>query len=46
MEKFEFLKPWIEQAGYDVLGTFILKDAKACIWTMATNLEPKKYIEL
>ena len=46
VEKFEFLKPWIEAAGYDVLATFKLKDAKATTWTMATNEKPKEYITM
>lgn len=46
VEKFEFLKPWIEAAGYDVLVTFKLKDAKATTWTMATHEKPKEYVTL
>ncbi len=46
VEKFEFLKPWIEAAGYDVLATFKLKDAKATTWTMATHEKPKEYVTL
>ncbi len=46
VEKFEFLKPWIDAAGYDVLATFKIKDAQAVTWTMATNDQPKEYITL
>lgn len=46
VEKFEFLKPWIDAAGYDVMATFKVKDAQAAIWTMETNEQPKEYIPL
>jgi len=46
VEKFEFLKPWIESEGYEVLAPYRVKNAKATTWTMETNLEPKQYIEL
>ena len=46
VEKFEFLKPWIEAEGLDVLNTYRVKKAKATTWTMETNFEPKKYVEL
>ena len=31
VEKFEFLKPWIEQEGYDAMAVFRLKGAKATV---------------
>lgn len=46
VEKFEFLKPWIEAEGLDVLNTYRVKKAKATTWTMETNFEPKQYVEL
>ena len=46
VEKFEFLKPWVESEGYEVLAPYRVKDAKATTWTMETNLEPKEYVEL
>ena len=46
VEKFEFLKPWIDKAGYDVLATFKLQNAKAIIWTMETNEKPKEYVTI
>lgn len=42
----EFLKPWVEQAGYDPLAVYRMKNGVATTWTMATNLAPKTYIEL
>ena len=46
VEKFEFLKPWVESEGYEVLAPYRVKNAKATTWTMETNLEPKQYIQL
>jgi uncharacterized pyridoxamine 5'-phosphate oxidase family protein len=46
VEEFTFLKPWIDSEGYEILIPFILKNAKATVWTMETNFEPKKYIQL
>ncbi|OHB77062.1 MAG: pyridoxamine 5'-phosphate oxidase [Planctomycetes bacterium RBG_16_55_9] len=46
LERFTFLKPWIEKQGYDVLICYRLKDAKATPWTLETNFEPKTYIPL
>jgi len=46
VEAFPFLKPWVEAAGYEVMVPYILKGGKAITWTMETNQEPKKYIQL
>jgi pyridoxamine 5'-phosphate oxidase len=46
VEKFTFLKPVVESQGYDVMVCYRLDNAKATTWTMETNFEPKKYIEL
>jgi len=45
VEKFEFLKPWVEQAGYEVMAVFRLAGGKAVVWTMETHAEPKVYID-
>ncbi|MHB9026318.1 MAG: pyridoxamine 5'-phosphate oxidase family protein [Armatimonadota bacterium] len=42
----EFLKPLVEQYGYDFLVVFIVKGRNAAVWTMATNMEPKTLIDL
>jgi pyridoxamine 5'-phosphate oxidase len=41
-----FLKPWIEQYGYDFIAVFRIAKCKAAVWTMATNLEPTSYEDL
>ena len=46
VQKRDFLKPWIEQAGYDALAVFRLKHGTALVWTMATNVAPKEFISL
>lgn len=46
VEKFPFLKPWVESQGYEVMMTYSLKNGRATTWTMETNLEPKQYIQL
>lgn len=42
----EFLQPWVESEGYDVLAVFRLRNAKATIWTMETNFDEKTFINL
>ena len=46
VEAFTFLKPWVESQGYEVMICYRLKNARAVTWTMETNFEPKKYIQL
>jgi uncharacterized pyridoxamine 5'-phosphate oxidase family protein len=46
VQKREFLKPWVERDGYESLAVYRLKNGKAVIWTMKTNIEPKEFIEL
>ncbi len=46
VQKREFLKPWVEQMGYDFLAVYNLKKGIATVWTMETNFAPKKFIEL
>lgn len=42
----EFLKPWIDQMGYEFLAVYNLKDGIATAWTMEANFAPKEFIEL
>ena len=46
VEKFTFLKPWVEQEGYDQLAPFCLGNAKAFVWTQKAEFSPKEYIIL
>ena len=46
VEKFTFLKPWVEQEGYDQLAPFCLENAKAFVWTQKAEFNPKEYIIL
>jgi uncharacterized pyridoxamine 5'-phosphate oxidase family protein len=46
VQRREFLKPWADQMGYDFLAVYRMKKGVATIWTMATNFEVKKFIEI
>ena len=46
VKKREFLKPFVEQYGYDPLAVYCLKNGTASVWKMKTNLSPKEYVEL
>ncbi|MCU0915359.1 MAG: hypothetical protein MUC88_12455 [Planctomycetes bacterium] len=41
-----FLKPWVEQHGYDLLVVFRVTQGQAAVWTMAMNFEPTRYRKL
>jgi pyridoxamine 5'-phosphate oxidase len=41
-----FVNPWIEERGFDAIPVFRIVDCVAVVWTMATNLSPKQYINL
>lgn len=42
----EFLKPWLEEMGKDILSVFRVVDCRAHTWSMATNFAPKEFIQL
>jgi pyridoxamine 5'-phosphate oxidase len=44
--KRDFLKPWVEQQGYDILVVYRLRKGRATTWTMQTNFDPKTYVDL
>ena len=46
VQKREFLKPWIDQMGYEFLAVYKLKKGVATVWTMKTNFAPKEFIEI
>lgn len=46
VQKREFLKPFVEQAGYDPLAVYRIKNGTATVWTMKTNLTPKVFVRL
>ncbi|MFB3895486.1 MAG: pyridoxamine 5'-phosphate oxidase family protein [bacterium] len=41
-----FMKPWVDQFGYELLIVFKVVDCIAQIWTFETNLALKEYIKL
>ncbi len=42
----EFLKPWVEQMGYEMLAVYRVEQCRAHIWTFETNFAPKELINL
>lgn len=46
VNKRSFLKPWVEEQGYDMLKVLRVTNCTATVWTMETNFEPKKYVQL
>jgi pyridoxamine 5'-phosphate oxidase len=45
VEKYTFLKPWVEKQGYDGLAPYRLRHGRATVWTMETNFAPKTYVD-
>lgn len=46
VEKFTFLKPWIEKEGYDQLAPFCIANAEAYIWAKKAEFKQKEYVRL
>jgi len=46
VEDFAFLKPWVEEKGYDILVTYRVPKGVATPWTMETNEQPKEFVQL
>jgi len=46
LEVFDFLKPAVEKMGYGIMCPFYVKQAKASVWTMATNMQPIEWVDL
>ena len=46
VEKFTFLKPWVEQEGYDQLAPFCIAKAEAYIWAKKAEFSQKEHISL
>jgi pyridoxamine 5'-phosphate oxidase len=44
--KRDFLRPWVEQQGWDMLVLYRLRKGRATTWTMQTNFDPKSYVDL
>lgn len=42
----DFMKPWVEKYGYDLLGVFRVTGCRAVVWTFATNFVPKEFVPL
>jgi uncharacterized pyridoxamine 5'-phosphate oxidase family protein len=46
LEKLPFLKPMVEAQGTGLLAPYLLQRGRATVWTMATNMAPKTFVEL
>jgi len=46
LEKLPFLKPMVEAQGTGFLAPYLLKQGRATVWTMASNMAPKTFVEL
>jgi pyridoxamine 5'-phosphate oxidase len=46
VSKRTYLKPMIDSHGWDALVVFRVRKMVATVWSMATNLVPKEYVEL
>jgi uncharacterized pyridoxamine 5'-phosphate oxidase family protein len=42
----EFLKPWVESMGMDILAVFRVEGCRAHAWSMETNFAAKEFIPL
>lgn len=42
----EFLKPWVEQMGMNILAVFRVEGCQAQTWSMETNFAPKEFVPL
>lgn len=42
----EFLKPWVEKQGMEMLSVFRVEGCRAHTWNMATNFAAKEFIPL
>lgn len=46
VQKRPFLKPWVEQGGYEQMAVYRVRKGKAAVWTMKDNFAPKEFVEL
>lgn len=46
VQKREFLKPFVEQSGYEPLAVYRLKNGTASVWMWKTNFAPKEIVAL
>jgi uncharacterized pyridoxamine 5'-phosphate oxidase family protein len=46
VEDFPFLKPRIEEKGYEILIIYRIRNARATTWTMEKDGLPKEYVDL
>jgi uncharacterized pyridoxamine 5'-phosphate oxidase family protein len=45
VDKRSFIKPWVEEMGYDVMKVFKVINCVATVWTPKVNFKQKEYIQ-
>lgn len=45
LERFPFLKPWVESEGFDVMVLYLLREGTASQWSMDRAMEDKAVFE-
>ncbi|UFS71911.1 pyridoxamine 5'-phosphate oxidase family protein [Geomonas sp. RF6] len=46
IEQRDFLKPWVEEVGYEPVAVYRIRNGVATVWRLSGNLAPKEYVEL
>lgn len=41
-----FVKPVVDEMGYDTIAVYRLRNGKATAWSFTTDVEPKTYVDL
>jgi pyridoxamine 5'-phosphate oxidase len=44
--KRSFLKPWVEERGYQMIKLFRVRTGRVFVWTREKNFDPKDYIDI
>lgn len=42
----DFMKPWVKEHGYGILGVFRVAGCEAAVWTFQQNFEPTRYVPI
>jgi len=46
IEQRDFLKPWVDEVGYEPVAVYRIRNGVATVWKLSGNLAPKEYVEL
>lgn len=42
----DFLKPWVEEVGYEPVAVYRVRHGVATVWQLSKNFAPKEFVEL